>query len=133
MEKAFQTERFSILHYVSKFNNEQEDIDIINTAQLPILGSLFDGIGGFPYAASFFGIQPLWASEILPSAISITRRHLPDMEHVGDITQMAKSRQKQGNSGTGGYYDHSGNRQCPHPYRRDFVHIGVKCYANAVR
>jgi len=52
------------------------------------LGSLFDGIGGFPYAGSFFGIKPLWASEIMPQAISVTQRHLPDMEHVGDITQL---------------------------------------------
>jgi DNA (cytosine-5)-methyltransferase 1 len=52
------------------------------------LGSLFDGIGGFPYAGSFFGIKPLWASEILPQAISVTKRHLPEMEHVGDITAL---------------------------------------------
>ena len=30
------------------------------------LASLFDGIGGFPYAASFYGIRSLWASEIVP-------------------------------------------------------------------
>ena len=53
-----------------------------------MLGSLFDGIGGFPYAASFFGIKTLWASEILPCAISVTKRHLPDMTHVGDITKL---------------------------------------------
>ena len=52
------------------------------------LGSLFDGIGGFPYAASFFGITTLWASEILPQAVSITMRHFPDTEHVGDITTL---------------------------------------------
>ncbi|MCL2853305.1 MAG: DNA (cytosine-5-)-methyltransferase [Defluviitaleaceae bacterium] len=52
------------------------------------LGSLFDGIGGFPYAASFFGIEPIWASEIMPQAISVTQRILPDMEHVGDITRL---------------------------------------------
>ncbi len=52
------------------------------------LGSLFDGIGGFPYAASFFGIKALWASEIMPECISITKRHFPDMEHVGDITEI---------------------------------------------
>ena len=52
------------------------------------LGSLFDGIGGFPYAASFYGIRPLWASEILPQAVSVTMRHFPDMEHVGDITTL---------------------------------------------
>jgi DNA (cytosine-5)-methyltransferase 1 len=52
------------------------------------LGSLFDGIGGFPYAASFYGIKTLWASEIIPSAISVTRRHFPDMEHLGNITKI---------------------------------------------
>lgn len=52
------------------------------------LGSLFDGIGGFPYAASFYGVTPLWASEILPSSISVTRRHFPNMQHVGDITRL---------------------------------------------
>ena len=52
------------------------------------LGSLFDGIGGFPYAASFYGIRSLWASEIVPECVSITRRHFPDMVHVGDITRL---------------------------------------------
>lgn len=52
------------------------------------LGSLFDGIGGFPYAASFYGIRTLWASEIVPECISVTRRHFPEMAHVGDITQL---------------------------------------------
>ena len=56
--------------------------------QIASLGSLFDGIGGFPYAASFYGIRPLWASEILPQAVSVTMRHFPDMEHVGDITAL---------------------------------------------
>jgi len=52
------------------------------------LGSLFDGIGAVPYAASFFGIKTLWASEILPNAVSVTKRHFPDMEHLGDITKL---------------------------------------------
>ena len=52
------------------------------------LGSLFDGIGAFPYAASFFGLKPIWASEILPNSVSITKRHFPDMEHLGDITKI---------------------------------------------
>lgn len=56
--------------------------------QIISLGSLFDGIGGFPYAGLFYGITPLWASEILPQAVSVTKRHLPRMEHVGDITQL---------------------------------------------
>jgi len=52
------------------------------------LGSLFDGIGGFPYAASFYGIEPVWASEIMPQAVSVTKRHFHNMEHVGDITKL---------------------------------------------
>ena len=46
----------------------------MNKEQLT-LGSLFDGIGGFPYAASFYGIRPLWASEIIPECISVTQKH----------------------------------------------------------
>jgi DNA (cytosine-5)-methyltransferase 1 len=53
------------------------------------IASLFDGIGGFPYAASLFGIKPVWASEILPEAVAVTRRHFPSMIHVGDITKLS--------------------------------------------
>ncbi|MDR1892832.1 MAG: DNA cytosine methyltransferase [Oscillospiraceae bacterium] len=53
------------------------------------LGSLFDGIGAFPFGASLFGIKPLWASEILSEAISVTRRHFSDMLHVGDVTKLS--------------------------------------------
>ncbi len=52
------------------------------------LGSLFDGIGVFPLAASRHGITPAWASEIIPDAISITKRHFPEMVHLGDITKL---------------------------------------------
>ncbi len=52
------------------------------------LASLFDGIGGFPYAASFYNITSLWASEIVPACVSVTRKHFPDMTHAGDITQL---------------------------------------------
>ena len=52
------------------------------------LGSLFDGIGVFPYAAERNGILPVWASEIEKYPISITMRHFPNMLHVGDITQL---------------------------------------------
>ena len=47
------------------------------------LGSLFDGIGVFPLAASRNGIIPVWASEIEKSPIAITKRHFPGMEHLG--------------------------------------------------
>ena len=52
------------------------------------MGSLFDGIGGFPLAAVRNGIVPLWASEIEAFPIEVTKRHFPDMLHVGDITKL---------------------------------------------
>ena len=52
------------------------------------MGSLFDGIGGFPLAAVRNGITPLWASEIEPFPIEVTKQHFPDMVHVGDITKL---------------------------------------------
>ena len=52
------------------------------------LGSLFDGIGVFPLAAMKCGITPAWASEIEKAPVSITRRHFPEMEHLGDIMKL---------------------------------------------
>ena len=52
------------------------------------MGSLFDGIGGFPLAATYAGIEPVWASEIEPFPIEVTRLHFPNMLHVGDITSL---------------------------------------------
>lgn len=53
-----------------------------------MLGSLFDGIGVFPLAATRCGIVPLWASEIEKAPVSITKRHFPSMAHLGDITRL---------------------------------------------
>ena len=52
------------------------------------IGSLFDGIGVFPLAARLNGIEPVWASEIMKAPVSITKRHFPEMLHLGDITQL---------------------------------------------
>lgn len=52
------------------------------------IGSLFDGIGVFPLAASKYGITQTWASEIEKAPISITKRHFPNMVHLGDITKI---------------------------------------------
>lgn len=41
------------------------------------MGSLFDGIGGFPLAAIHNGVVPLWASEIEDFPIRVTRERLP--------------------------------------------------------
>ena len=52
------------------------------------LGSLFDGIGGFPLAAERYGIKAIWASEIEPFPIRVTTLRFPHMKHYGDICGM---------------------------------------------
>ncbi len=52
------------------------------------LGSLFDGSGGFPLAASRAGITPIWASEIEPYPIAVTQAHFPSMRHYGDVCEI---------------------------------------------
>jgi len=52
------------------------------------IGSLFDGIGGFPLAGQRNGMTALWASEIEPFPIKVTKIRFPDMKHLGDITQI---------------------------------------------
>lgn len=52
------------------------------------LGSLFDGSGTCPLAASAVGIIPAWASEIEPFPKAVTQSRFPKMEHLGDITKM---------------------------------------------
>lgn len=52
------------------------------------LGSLFDGIGGFPLAATMNDIRPVWASEIEPFPMAVTAYRFPQMKHMGDITKL---------------------------------------------
>ena len=52
------------------------------------LGSLFDGIAGFPLAASRHGIKALWASEIEPFPINVSRARFPRMKHLGSVTDI---------------------------------------------
>lgn len=52
------------------------------------LGSLFDGIGGFPFAATIAGIKPIWAAEIDPACVAVTKNRFPDMEHLGSVTDI---------------------------------------------
>ena len=52
------------------------------------LGSLFDGSGTCPLAASAVGITPAWASEIEPFPMAVTRSRFPKMAHLGDITHI---------------------------------------------
>lgn len=53
-----------------------------------MMGSLFDGIGGFPLAAVHNGITPAWASEIEAFPMEVTKIRFPGMLHVGDITKL---------------------------------------------
>lgn len=52
------------------------------------LGSLFDGSGGFPLAGKLCGIEPVWASEVEPYPIAVTRSRFPKMKHLGDISKV---------------------------------------------
>lgn len=52
------------------------------------MGSLFDGSGGFPLAAEMCGITPIWASEVEPYPIAVTKSRFPAMEHLGDISKI---------------------------------------------
>ena len=52
------------------------------------LGSLFDGSGGFPLAGAMCGIEPVWAAEVEPYPIAVTRSRFPDMKHLGDISKI---------------------------------------------
>ena len=52
------------------------------------MGSLFDGSGGFPLASQIVGIKPVWASEIEPFPIQVTKSRFPDMKHLGSVTDI---------------------------------------------
>jgi DNA (cytosine-5)-methyltransferase 1 len=52
------------------------------------LGSLFDGIGGWPLAAVHAEAVPIWSSEIEAFPQSVTARHFPCMKQLGDITKI---------------------------------------------
>lgn len=52
------------------------------------LGSLFDGSGGFPLGAILCGITPVWAAEVEPYPIKVTKTRLPFMKHLGNVTEI---------------------------------------------
>ena len=52
------------------------------------LGSLFDGSGGFPLAGFLCDIEPVWASEIEPYPIAVTKSRFPHIKHLGDISKI---------------------------------------------
>lgn len=48
--------------------------------EAPTMGSLFDGIGGFPLVFSRCGCEPVWASEIEEFCIAVTKIRFPEEE-----------------------------------------------------
>lgn len=52
------------------------------------LGSLFDGIGGFPLSGAMCGVEPVWASEIEPFPIAVTMNRFPNMKHLASVTDI---------------------------------------------
>ena len=52
------------------------------------IGSLFDGSGGFPLAASLCGGTPIWAAEVEPYPIAVTTSRFPNMKHLGSVTEV---------------------------------------------
>lgn len=53
------------------------------------LGSLFDGIAGFPLAGAMHGVTPVWASEIEPFPMAVSRERFPDMRQLGSVTEIS--------------------------------------------
>lgn len=56
----------------------------------PKMGSLFDGIGGFPLLWERYNGAgtAVWASEIEEFPIAVTKLRFPNMKHLGDITKL---------------------------------------------
>lgn len=52
------------------------------------LGSLFDGIGGFPFVAVLSGVIPIWAAEVDPACVAVTKQRFPNMKHLGDVSEI---------------------------------------------
>ena len=66
------------------------------------LGSLFSGSGGFELAGVIAGIKPVWASEIEPFPLLVTKKRFPDMLHLGDIKKLDGARMPKVDIITGG-------------------------------
>lgn len=52
------------------------------------IGSLFDGAGTMPFAATLCGIKPVWSSEIEKFPRGVTKRRFPDVKQLGDVTEI---------------------------------------------
>ena len=52
------------------------------------VGSLFSGSGGFELGATILGMKAVWASEVEPFPILVTKKNFPDLVHLGDINNI---------------------------------------------
>lgn len=52
------------------------------------LGSLFSGSGGFELGAVFSGITPVFSAEVEPFPIRVTTKRFPNMQHLGDVSNI---------------------------------------------
>ena len=68
--------------------NDKLNQDLTSDERQLTLGSLFDGSGGFPLGAILNGIRPVFASEIEPFPIMVTKKRLPFMKHLGDVSKI---------------------------------------------
>ena len=59
--------------------------EVINIVKL---GSLFSGSGTCELAATFFGIVPIWNSEIEKFPVQVTEKRFPLTKQLGDITKI---------------------------------------------
>jgi DNA (cytosine-5)-methyltransferase 1 len=55
-----------------------------------MIGSLFDGIGGFPLAFLRTGVDTAWSAEIDPHCRSVTARHFSQVEQIEDVRDVAE-------------------------------------------
>ncbi len=53
------------------------------------LGSLFDGVGGFPLCAEISGVVPIWAAEVDAAAVAVTKQNFPNMQHFFDVQKIS--------------------------------------------
>lgn len=53
------------------------------------IGSLFDGIGGFPLSGQLIGARTLWSCEIDPQCRAVTGERFPGVRQYQDIAQLS--------------------------------------------
>jgi len=57
-----------------------------------IIGGLFEGIGGFPLAATWAGIKPVWSNDIDPYCCDVLRKNFQHEIIQADIRDIGKGR-----------------------------------------